>query len=327
MTYKNLEEECERIFKEKVLPFLKDNINRDSKSEPVYYLLENLKVNRFRSGLPLIIGKEYGLKEDILIPLAAIFESTFTTAMAQDDFYDGDESRENIEATHKKFGIKETLLSCDYFNHKLISALIKNLKGKLPSNKINELLYIINYEMAKAYSSVLIELESRENIFSITHANLKELYLSKTAHGRMLLECVFLLADNKSLINAIKLYSNHLAIAGQLKNDLYDFTKHNRYRGFSDLRQGYITWPLFLVINSFNENEKNYFIKNLNEKNYSALLEILRLKNMVEKTLDLINYHVEKAKSLVDNNFPKNIKDLLNLWAEGNRTFSVAPKL
>jgi len=48
---------------------------------------------------------------------------------------------------------------------------------------------------------------------------------------------------------------------------------------------------------------------------------------MIQKTIGLINYHVEEAKKLTKYGFPSNIKKLLNLWAEGNRHFSKEPRL
>src|SRR3989344_39015 len=249
MKYKNLEKEYEKIYTKIILPFIKSNIKKDFKSAPVYYLLEKLNINRFRSGLPIIIAREYNLDEESMISLAALSELTFTTAMAQDDFYDDDSFREGIESAHKKFGIKETLLSCDYINHKIIAVLTRHMKNNFTLEIINDILYIINSELSSAYASVLMELGSKKDLFSINEIELEEIYLSKTAHGRMLLECAFLLISKSKSVDKYKIkeYSKHLAIAGQLKNDIYDFTKHKKYRGFSDLRNGYITWPLFLV--------------------------------------------------------------------------------
>jgi len=211
MKYKNLEKEYEKIYTKIILPFIKSNIKKDFKSAPVYYLLEKLNINRFRSGLPIIIAREYNLDEESMISLAALSELTFTTAMAQDDFYDDDSFREGIESAHKKFGIKETLLSCDYINHKIIAVLTRHMKNNFTLEIINDILYIINSELSSAYASVLMELGSKKDLFSINEIELEEIYLSKTAHGRMLLECAFLLISKSKSVDKYKIkeYSKH----------------------------------------------------------------------------------------------------------------------
>ncbi len=94
MNYLNLESEYEKIFAKQVLPFIRKNIRKDFYSAPVYYFLEGLKINRFRSALPVIMAREYGKNEKVMLPLSAFCELSFTTALAQDDFYDDDSFRE-----------------------------------------------------------------------------------------------------------------------------------------------------------------------------------------------------------------------------------------
>jgi octaprenyl-diphosphate synthase len=329
MEYQNLEKEYDNIFNEKVLPFINKSIKKDSCSNPIYYLLEGLKINRFRSALPIIIAREYGQDEEQMLALSAFCELTFTTAMAQDDYYDGDEVREGLVAAHKIFGVNETLLSCDYINHMVLSLLSDSLlKHNISDFKYNRIINIINEGMKSWYLSVLMELNSKKDLFSIEDDYLNALYLSKTIHGRMLLECTFIMIqDDEKTTELIKKYSEHLAIAGQLKNDIYDFTKHQKYRGLSDLRQGHITWPLYLLIKSLNNSEKKNLLNDLQNKDYENLINLFKQKEIIEKTLELINLHVEKAKDIIKNNFPKNVEVLLNLWAEGNRNFSKKPEL
>ena len=334
LKYKNLEKEYTKIFKTRVMPYLKKNIKHDFRSAPVYYLLNGLNINRFRSGLPMIIAKEFNSDERKMIPLSAFCELTFNTAMAQDDFYDNDKNREGLEATHIKFGVKETLLSCDYMNYQIVLALIKNLKKhQVSTETINAVLEIINLELSSWSSSVQMEINSRKDLIRIDKNYLKELYLSKTAHGRMLLECSFMIVLNHDyeIFKLIQKYSKHLALAGQLKNDIYDFTKHKKFLVLSDLRQRHITWPLYLLLKCFKKNlEKKYVIAQLNNKNYAYLIKMLKKHKIIEKILKLINYHVEKAKKLIKNNntkFTSNLSMLLITWAEGNRHFSKEPRL
>ncbi len=334
MKYENLEQEYEIIFKHKVLPFIKTYIIKDFKTEPVYYLLENLKINRFRSGLPLIIAREFKFSEHKIIPLSALFELTFTTALAQDDFYDDDLKREGLIATHKKFGVKQTLASCDYVNHKIIQLVPKILSQYGVDHKtINSLMIKINEEISKAYSSVLMELKSKDNLFKVNEEEIKELYLAKTAHGRMLLECCFFLCGRQSgELQSIRNYANDLAMAGQLKNDIYDYIKHRKFRGLSDLRQGHITYPIFLLLKEIKKKDRTNFTKQLKKKNYKFIIKLLKNNLILDKMLDLINFYVEDAKLIVmdelqSKDYSLGLKNMLNTWAEGNRNFSVKIKI
>jgi len=328
MKFENLEQEYEKIFRKKVLPFIEKYIEKDYRSLPVFHLLEGLNINRFRSGLPVIIAREYNVDENNVIPLSAFAELTFTTAMAQDDFYDNDESREGIVAAHKKFGVDITLLSCDYVNHKIIHVLNNFLKKTVNDSKRNRIIDIINEGLMLGYLSVIMEINSKKDLFSVDEDYVREIYLNKTIHGRMLLEYSFLMAgETDEKINIIKKYGEHLAIAGQLKNDIYDFTKHKKYRGLSDLRQGHITWPLFLLIESLEINEKEKFLKDIKEKKYPELIDLLKNKKIIEKTLKLIDFNVEEAKRIIEGKFSENLEGLLKLWAEGNRSFSKKPEL
>ena len=48
---------------------------------------------------------------------------------------------------------------------------------------------------------------------------------------------------------------------------------------------------------------------------------------IIEKSLDLINRHVEEAKKVILGKFPSKVESLLKTWAEGNRNFSREPRL
>lgn len=330
MKYENLEETYDKIFEEKVLPFIEDNVERNSYTEPSYYLLDELDINRFRGALPILIGREYDIKDDEMLPVSAFCEFTFTTAMAQDDFYDNDGCREGVKATHEKFGDIKTLVSCNYVNHKLIDLLTEELsEEKFSHEKICYVKDEANEAMKSWYKSNLMEIDSRGELREYDENYLRDIYLSKTIHGRLLLDIVFsLVQDSDKLVSEIREYGEHLAIAGQLKNDLYDFIKHEEYRGFSDLRNGHITWPIYFLMDSLNEEEKQKFSSKLQKNEYEYLIEQLRENNIDRKVLEKIDFHVEEARKIIDRNqLPETVKEILKIWAEGNRDFSRKPEI
>ena len=65
----------------------------------------------------------------------------------------------------------------------------------------------------------------------------------------------------------------------------------------------------------------------MENKNFEGLIILMRDKKTIEKTVDMINFHVEEAKKIVKGNFTKKIESFLKIWAEGNRHFSKKPKI
>ncbi len=173
-----------------------------------------------------------------------------------------------------------------------------------------------------------MEFDSKRDLFSVSERYLREIYLYKTVHGRKLLEASFLaVLRSKTNLEVIKRYAGHIAIAGQLKNDIYDFTKHKKYRGLSDLDQGHITWPLFLLIRSLSDQEQKELARHITDKNFDEIINLMRSKKIIERVVDLINFHVEKAKGVIRGKFTSEVERLLNLWAEGNRHFTREPRV
>lgn len=332
--WKKLEQTYEKIYQRKVLKFIKKHIKEDFRSAPVYYFLNKLEINRFRSGLPLIFAEQFGVDEKLMIPLAALCELTFSTALAQDDFYDGDSNRQGLAATHTLYGERETLLSCDYMNHKIIDVFINEMKRfKIPLSIILRIVKIINLELKRWYLSVQMELNSKGKLLKIGKKYLDDLYMAKTAHGRMLLECAVILSNTgayntkfENNVIAVRKYSNHLAFAGQLKNDIYDYIKHRKYRGLSDLQNGHITYPLYILLQNSSKRDQNTIKMYLEFEEYDSIIKMMENKKVFEKIVELIDYHVEEAKKSIGTRFPGTLHTLLYLWAEGNRQFSVSLK-
>lgn len=330
MKYQNLEETYDKLFQEKVLPYIEENIERNNRTRPAYHLLDELDINRFRGALPILIAREYGIEADKMLPVSAFCEFSFTTAMAQDDFYDHDDCREGVKAAHTKFGERKTLISCDYVNHRLVDLLNSQLSSEEFSKKQRTSIQRkANKGMSSWYESNLMEIESRKELEEINEEYLNKIYLSKTIHGRLLLDMVFsLVQDSEETLEQINKYGEHLAIAGQLKNDIYDFVKHEKYRGLSDLRKGHITWPLYMLLQSLEDQRKNTILNNLENNDHDKIIELMRDKNIDSKIVKKIDKHVEEAKSIIKSNqLPKTVEEILLIWAEGNRDFSKKPKI
>lgn len=330
MKYQNLEETYDRLFQEEVLPYIEEHIERNSRTQPAYHLLDNLDINRFRGALPILIAREYGNEDEDMLPVSAFCEFTFTTAMAQDDFYDRDNCREGVKAAHAKYGERKTLISCDYVNHRLIDLLNSQLSEKeFSKSQRSSIQNKANKGMSSWYESNLMEIESRKELVEANEEYLNNIYLSKTVHGRLLLDMVFLLVqDSEEIREEINEYSKHLAIAGQLKNDIYDFVKHEKYRGLSDLRKGHITWPIYMLLQSLDKQRKDKLLKNIEKDKHGEIKELMRRENIDSRIVEKIDTHVEEARSIIKRNqLPETVEEILLIWADGNRDFSRKPEI
>ncbi|MCX6748048.1 MAG: polyprenyl synthetase family protein [Candidatus Pacearchaeota archaeon] len=322
MEIKELYELFDKLYENEVKPYIENRIARNRHTEPVYYILDNFKLRRFRGAFPIIISELYNQNRALVLPIAAASELVFCIALVQDDIIDDDEKRGEIIASHIKYGIGKCLASCDY-----IYALIIKMLKELENQKINPEIINIVYESfieahERLYKSFLDE-KNEANNFKLSEEEILETYKNKTIQGTNALFCAILLCtENKDLANLIKEYSYKLAIAGQIKNDIYDATSYLINRGYSDLENGYVTYIIKKLINSFPETEREGIIEIIKNKDHDKIIKILNDKGIITLCIQDCNKFVEEAISLIKGRFPKRLEEIFLVWAEGNRKFS-----
>ena len=107
-------------------------------------------------------------------------------------------------------------------------------------------------------------------------------------------------------------------IAGQIKNDLYDLTKYAKIRGFSDLLNGYMTYPLAKLIENIDAEEKKKLEELFVNEKAEAIVAMMKEKNVIEMCVDDNETYIKSAVGHIDGVFQGELKHIFETWAKGN---------
>ncbi len=322
METKQLYKLFDRKYEKEVRPFIEESIPRNRFSEPVFYILDNFQLRRFRSAFPLIFAEEYQIPKEKVLPIAAASELIFTIALVQDDIIDGDKKRGKIPAAHIKYGTENCIASSDYM-HAHVSRMLASLRKKDINPKIVlGVLDSFTDANERLYRSFMAE-RLEANNFGLPLKAILETYKDKTIQGTNSLFCsTVVCTGNNRLAGVIQNYSYDLAVAGQIKNDIYDATSYLENRGYSDLENSYITYIIRKLLDSTSETEKEELTKRILARDDEYIIGAIKSKNIIQLCLDDCNTYVKSAISRVKGRFSANLEEILLTWAEGNRKFS-----
>ncbi|KKU91771.1 MAG: Geranylgeranyl pyrophosphate synthase [Candidatus Jorgensenbacteria bacterium GW2011_GWA1_48_11] len=307
-------------FEKEVLPYIEKKLPRDYFSEPIYYYIDNFQMRRFRAVLPLIIAEHTGVNYEDALALGAASELIFTIALVQDDFIDGDKMRGDILAAHEKYGAGRVLASADYAYGAVYDMISDLSRGDVPAAAFKTILEGFQKSHRDLYQSFIMELGFQFPTIEITKEYVRKVHLAKTAQGINALYCIGVLAEQKSagkLSRIFKRYAELLGSAGQIKNDVYDFTRYAESRGLSDFRNGYITYPLAYLAEVVDRVHLSDILK---KKDVDGFMDLMKEYNVVEILRKEINDLADQAISIIKEiPLPMPLKEILECWAEGNR--------
>tara|TARA_Y100000310_G_scaffold200887_1_gene200984 strand:+ start:3772 stop:4791 length:1020 start_codon:yes stop_codon:yes gene_type:complete len=311
----------DKIYLEEVKPYIENNFPRNKFTEPVYYILDELKLRRFRAAFPLILANYFNISKEKILPIAATSELIFTIALVQDDFFDRDDFRLDIKTAPKKFGKEVSIASSDY-SYTYIFKMLKQLVNKVSKEtlaKINNS-YIEAHE--RLYASFLMELLTNRDItFSLK--KVIELHKAKTIQGTNAFFCTALICEesnNIKLSEELKKYCLNLAVAGQIKNDVYDLYRYAKIRGYSDLLNGYMNYPLAKLLELSNKEEKERIKKLFEENKVNEIVKLIKEKGIITSCIEDCSDYVEKSIDIINKlKINEELRKLLFLWAEGNK--------
>lgn len=320
MEVKELYDLFDKKYQEEVKPYIAERFSRDRFSEPIYHILDNFRLRRFRSAFPLLFAESYNKDKRLFLPVGAASELIFAIALVQDDIIDRDEKRGDIPASHAKFGQEVCIAASDYVYADVMKMLSEVQKHCRNEQVTHIVLNSFIDAHRRLYRSFIAEKLDAGNL-RLPLEKILETYKDKTVQGTNALFCSALLAtEDNQIANQIKEYCYDLAIAGQIKNDIYDATSYLGNRGYSDLENGYITYVIRKLIDSSEASPK--VLRAIKEKDDDILITELKNQNIISLCIDDCNRYAELAISKIVNKFPKKMEEILLAWAEGNRKFS-----
>jgi geranylgeranyl pyrophosphate synthase len=310
-----------QLFDGVVKPIIEKKFPRTIYTEPIYYILDNFTLRRFRSGIPLIIADILKVNFQYILPIAAASELMFTIAIVQDDFFDKSEIRGSIQSSHIKYTQEIAMASCNY-SYIYVAKILKDLeKSDLNIHIINEIYSLFLDIQEKAFQSVLIELINTRSL-NFNTMDILHLYETKTIHGINTIYSAGLIYDylkGTNIAKSLRNYSLDLAIAGQIKNDVYDITKYSNTRGLTDILNGYLTYPLVKLLERSNESERKKLDELFKSRKAKEIVSIIEKEKIIEICISDSEKYAERGYSHVKGKFPEDILNVLKIWADGNK--------
>jgi len=252
---------------------------------------------RLRPMLCILTARAYGHNRPDIYPIACVLEFIHSATLLHDDIIDHAEIRRGNKAAHKIFGETKTILTGD--------ALLA-LSNKIVTNYNNiKLMRCLSEAIYQTCAGEILEIVKMKKSW-ITKDEYFQIITEKTAYliqfacesGAILAE-----ADEKDLVSVRK-FGLNLGIAFQLVDDVLDYSLNEEKLGKpvgGDLREGKITLPLILYLDTFESSNKIEILKKI-KKNELAEEERLKIlndinkKGVLKKSLEACDFYLKEAK-------------------------------
>lgn len=251
---------------------------------------------RIRPILTILFARGYGHAAGDHLPIACALEMLHTATLLHDDVLDQAQTRRGKTSAHVTFGITETILAGD-----VLLALANKLGADYDIPRLNALL--ARGIMATAEGEILeLAHTARPTVDRQTYL---DIIIGKTAR---LIEtacrCGAALASrDRALEDVAGAYGLNLGIAFQLVDDALDYAVSESEMGKpagGDLREGKMTLPLILYLESLPEPEARELLaalreKRLTEAQAARIVMDVREKGLAEKTREAAGDYIKAA--------------------------------
>ncbi|MFN4307744.1 polyprenyl synthetase family protein [Sulfurihydrogenibium azorense] len=255
----------------------------------------------------------YNKEEDYI--LASALEYLHTASLLHDDVVDEFEKRRGRLTANRVFGNDTTVLVGDYMYANAL--YLFSIYGDM------DMIKNVSDSVKKMAEGQLLELKKIAD-FDTTFDDYYKIVLGKTAvlFGSCCYVGTALASEDKNLKENAYQYGVNLGVAFQIVDDILDYEGDEEKVGKSlmnDLKEGKITYPLLVVKDILNKEDKDFIKSVVLDKNPSVE-SLLKAKKIVEDyggiekaKADAESYvrkAIENLKDFPDN---KDKQDLINL--------------
>lgn len=293
--------------------FIETEINRlhDSVRDVARHVL-SAGGKRLRPALTLLTARALNAPAGLdLLPLACSLEFLHSATLLHDDILDGSALRRGQRAAHLVFGNRETVLAGD-----VLLALANSLAADYGDPRITRTLA----EAIMGTATGEIREIARTRDTSLSRQDYLDIITDKTA---LLFRCACLsgalaAGAGEPLLDAATEYGLNLGIAFQLVDDALDYAESPDTTGkprAGDLREGKMTLPLILLIESLPRDERTALEgkiarDEIEDADISGILARVAERGFAETArAEAKNYADKAAKAL--RAFPKNAEQNL----------------
>ncbi len=268
---------------------------------------------RLRPMLCILTAGALGYHEEDVYPMACVLEFIHSATLLHDDVLDNATLRRGRDAAHTIFGITETILAGDALL--AISNKIVSDYGKIPllQGLSNAIYYTACGEIQE------LSLIKRP---SLSREEYLEIITGKTAH-LIQFSCesgAILAGASEEMRKHARDFGINLGVAFQLVDDVLDYAFYSKELGKplgGDLREGKLTLPLILYLETLPSHEQKRLLprikaQNLSNKEQDTIIREINERDICEQALEDCKKFLDRARHALSH-FPRSKeKDVLN---------------
>jgi geranylgeranyl pyrophosphate synthase len=241
-------------------------------SEPTYYIL-NIRSN---TGKLFLLGynllKDAGEGYNLCLLVGAALEIFSANSLILDDIIDNDVTRQGLEAAHIRYGIQRSLLSIEYTNNLILNKLRR--ESTFYSNMIEK-------SWDEKLESFTIELLMKTGKITLSRKNYEELARKIGAFAVQLGKYLYRKYPDRKRYY-LKKFLEYSTIAWVFDDPLLIF-RDSTSKAYSDIRNGYYTLPVVLLLKKLKSNDLKLFRKNFGKEGKERTIYMLFKKYDIEE--------------------------------------------
>jgi octaprenyl-diphosphate synthase len=307
-----------RIFEKKFREEMRSDV---ALLDKVTYYIYQRKGKQVRPMFIFLAAKMCGGVTEATYTGASLIELLHTATLVHDDVVDDANERRGFFSINALWKNKIAVLVGDYL-------LSKGLLLSLEHGQYH-LLHIVSNAVKSMSEGELLQMEKARKL-DITEEIYFQIITNKTA-SLIAAACATGAAsttNDAELIEKMRLMGEHIGIAFQIKDDLFDYgeTDIGKPRGI-DIKERKMTLPLIYTLNQVNKKEKKWIInivKNYNDDKAKVqeLIEFVKAKGGIQYSIDTMNLYKQKAFEIIDtiedSEAKEGLIDLVNYITERN---------
>lgn len=230
---------------------------------------------RLRPFIVLKASELFGGSSRKAMPAAAAVELVHNFSLVHDDIMDNDNVRHNVPTVHASYGIPLAILAGDILFSKAFQLMsVGGLKEGISEKSISEMVSRLSTACINVCEGQALDMQmASEGVKAYSEADYISMIEKKTA-SLFELSCSLgvLSADNCNKVDLDKLsvFGKNIGIAFQLIDDLIGIVGDPKVTGKAvgnDIREGKKTYPMVLVLEKADLQEKNKLLRIFGSRN------------------------------------------------------------
>lgn len=269
-----------------------------------YYIIKR-KGKQLRPMLVFLTAKMLGETNESTYRGAALIELMHTATLVHDDVVDDADKRRGFFSLNALWKNKVAVLVGDYLLSRVLLLSVEQKEYKL--------LEIVSTAVREMSEGELLQIEKARKL-DITEEVYFDIIKKKTAS--LIASCCGVgaasVTKDEEVIAQMRIFGEHLGIAFQIKDDLFDFqleTKAGKPTGI-DIKEQKMTLPLIYALQNCDKKDKRFMINvvkrhNRNRKKVEQVMAMVTKSGGIEYAQSKMNEALDKALAIL-NDFPQN---------------------